>query len=86
MRLRLQELQETDSEAQKLRQQGQKAYEEVNGVLHHQGLFFVPEAIRIELISRHHNNPLAGHFGIKKTRELLARKYYWTPFRHDVKA
>ena len=33
MRLRLQELQETDSEAQELRQQGRKGYEEVDGVL-----------------------------------------------------
>ena len=33
MRLRLQKLQETDFEAQELRQQGQEGYEEVNGVL-----------------------------------------------------
>ena len=86
MRLRLQELQETNSEAQELRQQGREGYEEVDGVLHHQGLPFVPEAIRIELISRHHDDPLAGHFGIEKTRELLARKYYWPTLRHDVEA
>ena len=72
MRLRLQELQETDSEAQELR--SKEGYEEVEGVLHHQGLPFVPEAIRTELISRHHDDPLAGHFGIEKTCELLARK------------
>ena len=72
----LQELQETDFEAQELRQQGQKGYKEVDGVLHHQDLPFVPKAIRIELIRRHHDNPLADHFGIKKTCELLAWKYY----------
>ena len=38
----------------------------------------------MELISRHHDNPLAGHFGIKKTRELLVKKYYWPIFRHNV--
>ena len=27
-----------------------------------------------------------GHFGIKKTRELLARKYYGPTRRHDVQA
>ena len=84
MRLRLQELQETDFEAQKLRQQVRKSYEEVDGVLHHQGLPFVPEVIRIELISRHHNDPLAGHFDIEKTCKLLARKYYWSTLKHDV--
>ena len=46
----------------------------------------MPEAIRIELISRHHDDPLAGHFGIEKTRKLLARKYYWPTLKHDVKA
>ena len=55
-------------------------------MLHHQGLPFVPEAIRMELISRHHDDPLAGHFGIEKTRELLARKYYWPTLKHDVEA
>ena len=62
----LQELQETDFEAQKLRQQGRKDYKKVYGVLHHQGLPFVPKAIQIELISCHYNNVLKCHFGIKK--------------------
>ena len=78
MRLRLQELQEEDEQAQKLRaeQPVKDGWEDINSVLHHQGLPYVPEIIRTELISRHHNDPLAGHFGIEKTRELVARKYY----------
>ena len=55
-------------------------------MLHHQGLSFVPKAIRIELISQHHDNPLTNHFGIKKTHKLRARKYYWPTLRHNVKA
>ena len=55
-------------------------------MLHHQGLPFRPKAIWIELISSHYDDPLTGHFGIRKTRELLARKYYWPTLRHDVKA
>ena len=46
----------------------------------------MPEAIRTELISRHHDDPLAGHFGIEKTRELLAQKYFWPSLRHNVEA
>ena len=84
MRLRLQELQEIDSEAQEL--WTKNGYQDIDGVLHHQGLPFVPDAIRMELISRHHDDSLAGHFGIEKTRELLARKYYWPTLRHDVEA
>ena len=46
MHLRLSELQESDDEAQKIRMEGLKSdYKEVDGVLHHQGLHFVPEVI-----------------------------------------
>ena len=87
MRLRLSELQESDDEARKIRAEGPKDdYEEVDGVLHHQGLPFVPEAIRTELISRHHNDSLAGHFGIDKTKDLIGRKYYWPSLRKDIEA
>ncbi len=46
----------------------------------------MPEIVRTELISRHHDDPLAGHFGIDKTRELIVRKYYWSTLRRDVEA
>ena len=36
----------------------------------------MPEIIWTELINRSYDNPLAGHFGIKKTQELIAQKYY----------
>ena len=45
-------------------------------MLHYQDLSYVLEIIRTEFISRHHNDPLAGYFGIKKTRKLVAQKYY----------
>ena len=52
MRLRLSELQESDNEARKIRAEGLKDdYEEIDGVLHHQGLSFVLKAIQTELIS-----------------------------------
>ena len=79
MKLRLHKLQAKDKQAWKLKanqQPGQQSWKDIDGVLHHQGLPYVPEIIRTELISKHHNNPLAGHFGIKKTRELFSRKYY----------
>ena len=82
MRFRLQELQKTNSEAQKLR--SKEGYKKVKGVIYHQGLLFVPKAIQTKLISRYHNDSLAGHFGIKKTCELLAQKYFWPSWRHNV--
>ena len=86
IRLRLGELQKSDIEAQKVKANGRDGYEEIDGVLHDQGLPFVPEVIWTELISRQHNNRLAGHFGINKTRELIGRKYYWLSLRKDVEA
>ena len=87
MRLRLSELQESDDETRKIRAEGLKNnYEEVDGILHHQGLLFVPEAIRTEIISQHHDNPLAGYFGIDKTRDLVGRKYYWPSLRKNIEA
>ena len=87
MRLKLSELQKSDDKTWKIRAKGLKdAYEEVDGVLHHQGLPFVLEAIWIKLISQHHNDLLEVHFGIDKTRELIGRKYYWPSFRKDIKA
>ncbi len=55
-------------------------------MLHYQDLAYVPKVIRSELISRHHDDPLAGHFGIEKTRELIARKYYWPTLRREIEA
>ncbi len=53
-------------------------------MLYYHGLPYVPKVIRSKLISRHHNNPLVDYFGIKKTCELIARKYYWLILRQDV--
>ena len=45
MRLRLAKLQESDKEARKVRAEGWDGYEEIDGVLHHQGLPFVLKII-----------------------------------------
>ena len=84
MRLKLQELQESDFEAQEW--WSKEGYKEVEGVLHYQGLPFVPETIWTELISRYYDDLLAGHFGIEKTHKLWAQKYFWPFLRHDVEA
>ena len=85
MRLRLQKLQSKDKQARKLRvEQPVKDWQDIKGVLHHQGLPYILEIIWTELIRRHHDNLLAGHFGIMKTQELVARKYYWPTLCHDV--
>ena len=84
MRLRLHKLQAKDKQAWKIKAEHSKGWEDINRVLHYQDLPYVLEVIRIELISRHHSNSLAGHFEIKKTRELFFRKYYWPTLCREV--
>ena len=86
MRLRLVELQTEDGQARKIRAEKLgRNWEDSDGILHHQGLPYIFKIIRTELISRHHNDLLAGYFGIEKTQELIARKYYWETLCYNVK-
>ena len=85
MGLKLYKLQAKDKQAQKTRTEYLKGCDNIDDVLHHQSLPYIPEIIQTKLISKYHNNLLAGHFGIKKTHELVAQKYYWILLCHNVK-
>ena len=52
---------------------------ELNGKLYYQEKRYVPdyEPLKIELLKRYHDSPLAGHPGSAKTLELISRDYYW---------
>ena len=56
------------------------------GLLRHKDRLYVPgdAAVREELITKCHDDPLAGHFGAAKTHELLARKYHWNGSLKEV--
>ncbi len=71
----------------KLRLEGlSEGWEDIEQVLYYQSFPFVLKVIRSELISRHHDDLLTGHFGIEKTHKLIARKYYQPTLRRDVEA
>lgn len=55
----------------------------MNKILYRQGLFFILEAIKMELISCYHDNSPISYFEIERTRKFLAGKYYWPSFRHN---
>ena len=38
----------------------------------------IPQSLRLDVLRMHHDDPLAGHFGIARTLELLSRNY-WFP-------
>lgn len=46
----------------------------MKNILHDQFLPYISEVIWSKIINCHYNDPLAGHFGIKKTRKLVTRK------------
>lgn len=56
-------------------------------VLKFEGRLFVPQnvALQNEILNLYHDDPLAGHFGIARTSELIRRKFYWKDFVASVK-
>jgi hypothetical protein len=55
-------------------------------VLRYKGRAYVPEepALRQEILFQHHDTPMAGHFGARRTHENISRLYYWPSLDHDV--
>ncbi|CAJ0937392.1 unnamed protein product [Ranitomeya imitator] len=49
------------------------------------GKTFVPANLRPEVLSWAHSSRVGGHFGTKRTSELLARTYWWPHMARDVK-
>ena len=43
------------------------------------------EELRRQLISEHHDTPIAGHLGMDKTIDCLERNYWWPTLRSDVR-
>ncbi len=85
MKGRVPELQDNNKKVSKLKSQRLlEGYEDIAEVLYYQEFLYVPKVICSELISKHHNNPLTGNFGIEKLRQLIARKYYWPTLQKDL--
>jgi hypothetical protein len=53
-------------------------------LLYYYDRFYVPQAVRMEVLRRLHDTPLAGHLGQKRTLELVQRKYYWPKMKTDI--
>lgn len=53
-------------------------------MLHREDLPYLSEIIRTKLISCHHDDPLAGHFGIAKTWKFVVRNYYWPRLQANI--
>jgi hypothetical protein len=68
--------------------QYQSHWQQHNGLLYYRMQLYVPAAggARTEVLRRHHDDPIAGHFGVKRTLKLDARKHYWPGMVRKVKA
>lgn len=56
------------------------------GILRRAGKVWIPsdQALRHAVLSKNHDDPLGGHYGVDKTIELLKQKYHWPQLRKDV--
>lgn len=61
-------------------------YHDEQGTLFFKGRLVIPaqEALRLEILRRHHDDPRAGHMGAQKTLELISRKFHWNLIGDDV--
>lgn len=46
---------------------------------------YLSEIIKIEIISKYHNNQLVDHIGIKKSPKLIIQNYYWPTLQVYIK-
>ncbi len=56
------------------------------GLVRHRGRAYVPldGSVRAEIMKICHDDPLAGHFGQRKTLTLIQRKYWWPKMAKDI--
>lgn len=86
MGLQLSKLQDNNEKAKALRAgRFPEDWKDVEGIFQYQGLLYIPKIFRFEMISCHHNNLFTKHFEIDKIQELVAKKYYWSTFYHNIK-
>lgn len=66
---------------------GPEPYSVEKGLLMKDKRLWVPQqrSLIMELIQTYHDSPVAGHWGITKTLELLQRHFRWFKMKEDVK-
>jgi transposase InsO family protein len=56
-----------------------------NGIAYHRNKMFIPSTeLQIEILKHRHDGKAAGHFGIRKTIELVERDFWWPNLRSFV--
>ena len=56
-----------------------------DGLLFRNNQMYIPDVpSRLQVLQYCHDSPLAGHFGVQKTLELVTRNYWWPQLRQFV--
>ncbi|KAK9400638.1 PEG10: Retrotransposon-derived protein PEG10, partial [Crotalus adamanteus] len=59
----------------------------IDGLLNYRDQLYVPGGpLRGLILSQCHDNPVAGHFGLFKTLNLVSHTFWWPRAQHDVQA
>ena len=45
----------------------------------------VPESLKAFVIGTHHNLPMAGHIGVRRTTKAISNNYYWRGMSSDIR-
>ncbi|QRW01138.1 Retrotransposable element Tf2 protein [Ceratobasidium sp. AG-Ba] len=63
-----------------------RRYDIKNGILEYDGKIYIPDGrdLRLEILQRFHDSPIAGHQGHARTLELISREYYWPGIKAQV--
>jgi RNase H-like domain found in reverse transcriptase/Integrase zinc binding domain len=63
-----------------------RSFRLVNGLWYTEGRLLIPDddALKEEILRELHDAPAGGHFGVDKTVDSIARRFYWKNLRQDV--
>ena len=56
------------------------------GMLRYKDRIWIPAeaSVKSEILQRFHDDPLAGHFGVNRTEELIQRRFHWKNMRQEI--
>ena len=57
-----------------------------DNILYYENRVYIPRdaELRREILRLHHDDKTAGHFGVKRTQDLIKRKFHWDGLSRDV--
>lgn len=55
-----------------------------DGLLFYENKVYIPQSVRLTILTSRHDCRTAGHLGVRKTRELVERDYWWPKMIHNI--